>query len=143
MLLTAPNGELLGIRAEWSIKSEYLHCQFTTLRVELNDEVGKDISVTDGAADFSGDHFQCNRRYTPRVKAVLSKVLRMDYSAPLSYESADSSNVLITSSANDKDDGSVHTQAPDSIGLIAAHTHTHAHTHCMSNNLQGHHTVGR
>ena len=30
------------------------------------------------------------------------------------------SNVSMTSSANDKDNGSVHTQAPDSIGLIAA-----------------------
>ena len=86
MLLTAPDGELLGIRVEWSIKSEYLHCQFTTIRVELNnDEVGKDISVTDRAAKFSGDHLQCNRQYTPKVKGVLSKTLIMDNGATLSY----------------------------------------------------------
>ena len=45
MLITALDGELLGIRVEWSIKPEYLGCQFTTLRVELNnDEVGKDTT---------------------------------------------------------------------------------------------------
>ena len=42
MLLSAPDGELLGIRVEWRIKPQYFGCQFTTLRVELNDnEVGK------------------------------------------------------------------------------------------------------
>ena len=45
MLITASDGELLGIRVIWRIKSEYLGCQFTTLRVELNNsEAGKDIS---------------------------------------------------------------------------------------------------
>ena len=35
MVITAPDGELLGIRVMWRIKSEYLGCHFTTLRVEL------------------------------------------------------------------------------------------------------------
>ena len=35
MVITAPDGELLGIRVMWRIKSEYLGCHFTTLRAEL------------------------------------------------------------------------------------------------------------
>ena len=75
MLIKAPGGELLGIRVTWRIKSEYLGCGFTTLRVELYisgpvAEVGKDISVSDRTIDFSSDHFDCNERYTPRVRAV-------------------------------------------------------------------------
>ena len=86
MLKTAPDGKLLGIRVEWSIKSEYSLCQFTTLRVELNNnEVGKDISVTDGIADFPGDHLQCNRQYTPRVMAVISAASKIDIGASLFY----------------------------------------------------------
>ena len=87
-LNTAHDGELFGIRVEWSIKPEYsqVHCQFSTLRVELNDnEVGKDISISDVVADFSGDHLQCNRKYTPRVRAVFSQVVKIDYGAPLKY----------------------------------------------------------
>ena len=55
MVNTAPDGELLGIRVTWRIKSEYSGCQFTSLRVELNNgEVGKDISdLTDGVANFN------------------------------------------------------------------------------------------
>ena len=50
-------------------------CMFTTLRVELYvsgpvAEAGKDISVSDRAVDFSGDHLDCNEQYTPRVRAV-------------------------------------------------------------------------
>ena len=76
MVNTASDGELLGIRVTWRIKSEYLGCQFTTLRVELYisgpvAEVGKDISVSDRTVDFSSDHLDCNERYTPRVRAVL------------------------------------------------------------------------
>ena len=76
MVNTAPGGELLGIRVTWRIKSEYLGCRFTTLRVELYisgpvAEVGKDISVSDRTVDFSSDHLDCNERYTPRVRAVL------------------------------------------------------------------------
>ena len=86
MLITAPDGEFLGITVEWSIKFEFSHCEFTTLRVELNDnEVGRDISVTDWVANFSGDHLQCNIKYTPRVRAVFSQAVKMDNGAPLKY----------------------------------------------------------
>ena len=71
MLNTAPDGELLGIRVTWRIRSEYSGCQFTSLRVELNtNEVGKDISITDGIADFNNGQLDCNRLYTPRVRAT-------------------------------------------------------------------------
>ena len=75
MVNTAPGGELLGIRVMWTIKSEYLGCWYTTLRVELYvsgpvAEVGKDISVSDRTVDFSSDHLDCNEQYTPRVRAV-------------------------------------------------------------------------
>ena len=75
MVTTAPDRELLGIRVTWRIKSEYLGCQFTILRVELyisgpEAEVGKDISVYNTTVDFSSDHLDCNKRYTPRVRAV-------------------------------------------------------------------------
>ena len=75
VLIKAPDGELLGIRVTWTIKSEYLDCQFTTLRVELyiSDpvaEVGEDISVSNRTADFSSEHLDCNKEYTPRVRAV-------------------------------------------------------------------------
>ena len=87
MLITAPDGELLGIRVEWSIKPEYLHCRFTTLRVELNNgEVGKDINVNDMFKNFSSvDHLVCNRQYTPRVIAVFLGMSRSDYGAPPLY----------------------------------------------------------
>ena len=74
MLNTAPDGELLGIRVIWRIKSEYSGCQFTSLRVELNNndsEVGKDISITDGIADFNNEQLECNTLYTPRVRAII------------------------------------------------------------------------
>ena len=75
MLIKAPDGEFLGIRVTWRIKFEYLGCRFTTLRVELyisgpEAEVGEDISVSDTTADFSSDHLDCNKEYTPRVRAV-------------------------------------------------------------------------
>ena len=71
MLNAAPDGELLGIRVTWRIKSEYSGCQFTSLRVELNNnKVGKDISITDGIADFNNEQLDCNRFYTPRVRAT-------------------------------------------------------------------------
>ena len=86
-MLTAPDGELLGIRVEWRIKPEYLGCQFTTLRVELNNnEVGKDISVNEGFKDFSSaDRLDCNTPYRPRVRVVLPGISRSDYGAPLFY----------------------------------------------------------
>ena len=73
MLITASDGELLGIRVEWSIKDQYLSCQFDTLRVELNSgQVGKDISVDDRLADFNNEQLDCNTQYIPRVKAVIT-----------------------------------------------------------------------
>ena len=70
---------LLGIRVMWSIKSEYLDCQFITLRVELNvGEFVKDINATDRSADFFSNHLDCNRQYRPRVRAVLSERFRTD-----------------------------------------------------------------
>ena len=81
MLITASDGKLLGIRVEWSIKPEYLNCQFATFRVELNDAelaIGKDISANETFKDFSeaSDHLDCNRLYTPRVRAISSGVPR-------------------------------------------------------------------
>ena len=92
MLITGSDGEFLGIRVMWSIKPEYLNCQFSILRVELNDnEVGKDISVNEAFKDFSeaGDHLDCNRQYTPRVKATSSGVPRdrIESGAALFYAS--------------------------------------------------------
>ena len=71
MLITAPDGELLGIRVEWRIKPQYLGCQFTTLRVELSPgQVGRDISVTDRTADFNNEQLDCNTQYTPKVHVI-------------------------------------------------------------------------
>ena len=75
MVNTAPDGKLLGMRVTWRIKSEYLDCRFTSLRVELyisgpEAKVGKDISVSDTTVDFSSDHLDCNEQYTPRVRGV-------------------------------------------------------------------------
>ena len=77
---------LLGIRVMWSIKPEYLSCQFASLEVELNiDELGKDINVTDRSADFFSDCLDCNRQYRPRVKAVLSEMITTDDGTPAFY----------------------------------------------------------
>ena len=76
---------LLGIRVMWSIKPEYLGCQFTTLRVELNvGEFVKDINATDRSADFFSNRLDCNRQYRPRVRAVLSG-FRTDYGSSVFY----------------------------------------------------------
>ena len=68
-LNSAPDGQfLLGIRVEWKIKSEYLGCQFTTLKVELNTgEDSRNISVDD-----NNDQLVCNTHYTPRVRATIT-----------------------------------------------------------------------
>ena len=74
ILITAPDGELLGVRVEWSIKPEYLGCLFITLRVELNHgQVGRDISVDDRTSDFNNDQLNCNTQYTPRLRAVITE----------------------------------------------------------------------
>ena len=67
-LITANDGvSLLGIRVLWTIKSEYLDCQFTSLTVELNSgERGKDITVNDSSADFN--YLDCNTEYIPKVR---------------------------------------------------------------------------
>ena len=80
MLITAHDEELHGIRVMWRIKPEYIHCQFTTLRVELTVRIFKDIidKPTDLTADFINEHFECNREYQPRVRAVLSYVEIID-----------------------------------------------------------------
>ena len=86
MLFTASDGEL-GIRVMWSIKPEYLNCQFTTLRVELNDnEISKDISVHETFKDFS-EALDCNRHYTPKVTASFSGFSKSDSGAMLLYGS--------------------------------------------------------
>ena len=91
-LFNASDGEL-SIRVMWSIKPEHLDCQFTTLRIELNDtEVGKDISVNETFKDFSEahDNLDCNRWYTPRVRAAISSGIpraRSESGATLFYGS--------------------------------------------------------
>ena len=70
----------------WSIKPEYLGCQFTSLKVELNTgELGKDINVTDRSADFFSNRLDCNRQYRPRVRAVLSGGFRTDAGSSVFY----------------------------------------------------------
>ena len=73
VLIKAHDGELLGIRVTWIIKSEYLDCQFTALRVELYIsgpvEVGKDIRVSNRTADFSSEHLDCNERVYTKIES--------------------------------------------------------------------------
>ena len=79
MLFTTSDGEL-GIRVMWSIKPEHLDCQFATLRIELNgNEVGKNININETFKDFSetSDRLDCNRWYTPSVKATDSGIIRI------------------------------------------------------------------
>ena len=79
MIIGADGVSLLGIRVMWSIKPEYLGCQFTTLRVELNvGEFVKDINATDRSANFFSNRLDCNRQYRPRVRAILSGRYRTD-----------------------------------------------------------------
>ena len=90
MLFNISDGEL-GIRVMWAIKPEHLDCQFTTLRVELNYNVAKNISVHETFKDFSeaSDHLDCNREYTPRVRAISSGIprARTESAATLFYGS--------------------------------------------------------
>ena len=82
-VITAPDEELRGIRVMWRIKTEYLGCHFTTLRVELYNasspeaEVGKNISVSNTTADFVNEQLKCNAPYTPRVRAVYHDSVRI------------------------------------------------------------------
>ena len=95
-LNTASDGQfLLGITVEWKIKSEYLGCPFTTLRVELNPgQVGRDISVNDRIVDFNNEQLDCNMQYTLRVNAMITvivdtvtKISKTDYGTSLFYSS--------------------------------------------------------
>ena len=77
-------GSLLGIRVLWTIKSEYLNCQFSNLRVELNPgQHSRDITVNDRSADFY--NLTCNEQYTPRVTAVVSGIQIQDIGHRLLY----------------------------------------------------------
>ena len=68
---------LLGIRVLWTIKSQYLNCQFTSLRVELNSgERGRDITVNDSSADLY--NLVCNRQYTPKVRGTSGGISSSD-----------------------------------------------------------------
>ena len=71
-LITANDGvSLLGIRMFWTIKSEYLNCQLSNLRVQINQgQHSKDITVNNRSADFYNR--DCNEQYTPRVTAIVS-----------------------------------------------------------------------
>ena len=96
-LITASDGELLGIRVEWSIKPEYLGCQYADdSKVELNPgPIVRDIGVgiTDGTADFSNENLDCNAQYIPTVIAVvdtdpgppISRISRIESGASLFY----------------------------------------------------------
>lgn len=70
-LITTNNGvSLLGIRVSWTIKSEYLNCQFSRLEVWLNrgqHVIKRAITVNDTSANFF--NLDCNQQYTPRVTA--------------------------------------------------------------------------
>ena len=63
--------------------------QSTALRVELNIDVGKDISIHETFKDFSeaGDRLDCNRQYTPKVTASFSGLSKSDSGAMLLYGS--------------------------------------------------------
>ena len=75
----------------WAIKPEHLNCQFATLRVEPNYNVGKNISVHETFKGFSeaSDHLDCNRECTPRVRAISSGIprARTESAATLFYGS--------------------------------------------------------
>ena len=64
---------LLGIRVSWTIKSEYLHCTYSSLRVELN-HLHRSITINDSSGEFYD--LTCNRYYTPKVKAFVRGVQR-------------------------------------------------------------------
>ena len=61
----------------WTIKSEYLNCQFSSLKVELNSgERRRDITVNDSSADLY--NLDCNRQYTPRVRGATGGISSSD-----------------------------------------------------------------
>ena len=84
-LITDDDGtSLLGIRVLWTIKSEYLNCQLSNLRVELNRiQHSRYITVSDSSADFY--NLDCNEQYTPRVTAIVSGIQIQDIGENLLY----------------------------------------------------------
>ena len=86
-LITANGGvSLLGIKVLWTIKSEYLNCPFSNLRVELNSyQHSRSITVSDSSADFY--NLDCNEQYTPRVTAIVSAIEIQDIGDSLFYRS--------------------------------------------------------
>ena len=96
-LITANDGvSLLGIKVLWTIKSEYLNCQFSNLRVELNynsNQHSRDITVIDSSADFY--NLVCNEQYTPRVTAVVSAIEIQDIGDSLFYRGMTFNRVVI------------------------------------------------
>ena len=89
-LISASDGELLGIRVEWSIKSEFRGCEYRSLRVQLNELVSRDINATDRRAVFSKEQLDCNTQYTPTMIASVATapdavISRTDYGASLLY----------------------------------------------------------
>ena len=96
MLITAHDGELLGIRVMWRIKHEYIDCQFTTLRVELNDnEIGRDITDTStDTAEFDNGQLDCNRQYRLRVQGSLSQIENVENGIPVFYGGNSMINIL-------------------------------------------------
>ena len=75
---------LLGIRVLWTIKFEYLNCQFSTPRVELDpDRHRKDITVSNSSADFYNLNY--NKEYTPIVIMKVSEVAIPDYGDSLLF----------------------------------------------------------
>ena len=86
-LITGDDGvSLLGIRVLWRIKSEYLNCQLSNLRIELNPgQHRRDITVSDSIADFY--NLTCNQLYTPKMTATVIGIQIQDIGNMLLYGS--------------------------------------------------------
>ena len=77
---------LLGIRMSWTIKSVYLNCSFSSMRVELISVVTRlqrDITVNDTSTEFYDTI--CNSLYSPRVTAIYSQILIENFGNKLFY----------------------------------------------------------
>ena len=86
---------LLGIRVLWTIKSEYLNCSFTSLRVQLNSgERNRDITVNDSSADLY--NLDCNKQYTPKVRGIVVGVGTSDIGNMVFFGSKLTSSDILT-----------------------------------------------
>ena len=75
---------LVGIRVNWTIKSEHLNCLFTSLTVYLLPGGHfRDITVNDSSADFY--NLDCNTEYTPRVRVAFMGTSLQDVGDSLFY----------------------------------------------------------